>query len=235
MEPVLSFHAFGTSHLAALALTVLSGVALIRFAQRSRDSTLVRSVEKALAIVLLVIPLIPAVRQSLEGAIDIQSAIPIQYCDIAAFAGAAALWSRRQIFCEVVYFFGLSGTVQGLITPALTEDFPAFGYFHFFIAHGLVVVIAFYVVLGMRHAPAPGAVVRMIVVMSLFAAVVGALNAALGTNYAFLCAKSPNPSLLDFFGPWPRYLVVLWFAGLFSYLLLDLPFWLARRRGVRRE
>jgi hypothetical integral membrane protein (TIGR02206 family) len=235
MEPVLSFQAFGTSHLSVLAIIAVVGVVLIMFARRSRNEVLVRMVEKTLAVVLAVIPVVPAVQQSLAGGMDIQSAIPVQYCDIAAFAGAAALWSRRQIFCEIVYFFGLSGTIQGLITPALTVDFPDFDYFHFFIAHGLVVIIAFYVVLGMRHAPARGAVGRMTVVMSVFAAVVGALNAVLGTNYAFLCAKSPNPSLLDFFGPWPQYLVVLWFVGVISYLLLYLPFWLARRRGVRHE
>ena len=226
------FRVFSASHVAALVTGGVIGCAIILGGRLSPASPLTRAMERLLAAVLLITPLVPLWTQWREGAFDIQTVLPAQYCDLAAFAGAAALWTRRHVFCEIVFFFGLSGTLQGLITPALTVDFPGFSYFHFFTAHVAVVTASLYVVLALRQEPRPGAVARAMLVMSAYAAGAGVLNAALGTNYGFLCAKSPNPSLLDFMGPWPWYLAPLWLTGLVFYSVLYLPFWLARRRGA---
>jgi hypothetical integral membrane protein (TIGR02206 family) len=221
---------FGPTHVGALIAGGVIGAGIILAGRGYPASRLVKAMERGFAVMLFITPFVPVWTQWRAGAFDLQSVLPAQYCDLAAFAGAAALWTHRHVFCEIVYFFGLSGTLQGLLTPALTRDYPSFSYFHFFTAHVAVVTASLYVVLALRHEPRPGAVGRAMIVMSCYAAAVGLLNAALGTNYGFLCAKSPNPSLLDFMGPWPWYLVPLWFAGLLFYSALYLPFWLARRR-----
>jgi uncharacterized membrane protein YwaF len=68
--------------------------------------------------------------------------------------------------------------------------------------------------------------------MTVYAVTVGLLNALLGTNYGFLCAKPPTASLMDYIGPWPWYVGSLWLLGLVFYFVLNLPFVLQRRRAA---
>lgn len=231
MNPPAAFHAFGPSHGAALLVIGVIAAGLIAAARRDRDGPVVIWCERALAVSLLAFPFGKLIVQSISGDFDLQSALPLHYCDLAALAGAAALITHRQWLCEITYFFGLSGTLQGLITPALQLDFPHPRYWLFFGQHGVVVIAALYVVLGLRKGPQAGGVRRAMLTMTLYAAVVGFANFVLGTNYGFLCAKPPTASLMDFLGPWPWYVGALWLVGLVFYSVLDLPFAWKRRRG----
>lgn len=233
MSSPAAFHRYGPSHLAALAVIALIGVGLILLARRSPSAKWIRCCEHGLALALVAFTFGKLVAQLITGEFDLQSALPLHYCDVAALTGALALWTHRQWFCETTYFFGLAGTLQGLITPALQIDYPAARFWLFFGSHGAVVITAFYVVLGLRHAPRSGAVKRAMIAMSVYAISVSVLNSLLGTNYGFLCAKPPTASLMDYLGPWPWYVGSLWLLGLVSYSVLDLPFWIQRRSDAR--
>src|SRR6187402_1650088 len=50
------------------------------------------------------------------------SALPMHLCDWALVCTAIALWTRRRAFFDLAYFWGLAGTTQGLLTPALPPD-----------------------------------------------------------------------------------------------------------------
>lgn len=215
-----AFHPYGTSHQAALAVTLLAFILMLVLA-RTRFA---RIAERALGTLLLLLFPISLVTHAWAGTLNAQTALPLQYCDIACIAGGIALCTRRQFFCEVVYFFGLAGTLQGLLTPALLLDFPDPRYFFFFLLHGGVPIAALYVVTAMRHRPAPHAVRRMMTFSVSWYAVIAVINAALDTNYAFQCSKPPQASLFDQLGPWPWYNFVTIALGVVFYSALYLPF-----------
>lgn len=225
------FRLFGSSHLAALLVIVLVATGLVVLARSSRAPRLRRGCEHALALILCALTFGRLIAQPFrDGPFDLQGALPLHYCDLAAMTGAFALWTHRQRLCEIAYFFGLSGTLQALVTPALQTDFPALRYWTFFGSHGAVVITSVYVVLGLRRPPRRGAVARAMLVMSAYALGVGTLDAIMHTNYGFLCSKPPTASLMDWLGPWPWYIGSLWLVGLAFYLLLDFPFWIRRWR-----
>lgn len=215
-----AFHPFGTSHHVVLVITVVL-LALMLVIARTRLASVA---EKTLGTVLLVVYPATLAGHVWIGSLNAQTLLPLQYCDIACLAGGIALWTRRQFFCEIVYFFGLAGTSQGLITPALIYDFPDPRFFAFFMLHSGVTIAAVYVVTGLRYRPAPGAVWRIMTFSVSWYAVTAAVNIMLGTNYAFQCAKPVNASLFDQLGPWPWYNFTAIGLGVVFYSVLYLPF-----------
>jgi hypothetical integral membrane protein (TIGR02206 family) len=159
-----------------------------------------------------------------SGTLHGDNSLPLHLCDLTAFAAAIALWRRHPLSAEITYFFGLMGTLQGLITPNLKVGFPSPDYFAFFLLHGGIVCAAIYLVLGPGPRPRAGAAWRMTQLIVAYALVVGALNYLLGTNYAFLCAKPAAASLMDALGPWPAYLFSLTALAAMGFWLLGLPF-----------
>ncbi|MDB6117026.1 MAG: hypothetical protein JWO08_807 [Verrucomicrobiaceae bacterium] len=166
----------------------------------------------------------------LGGDLSLENGLPLQLCDAADFAGVIALWRRDRLAAELVYFFGLAGTLQGLITPNLQDDLPHPRFVSFFLTHSVIVIAALHVVLAMKLAPRPGAVGRMMVCILGWALAIGGLNALLHTNYGFLCHKPTAASLMDVLGPWPWYIAALVALAVLFFVILDLPFMIKRRR-----
>lgn len=220
---------FGPSHWAAIAATVVAGVVMI-WLRRSGHNRLARAGEWLLAAALMMRWPVDVYFHTRMGDLTLDEALPLHYCDVASFTGAYALITHRQWASELVYFFGLAGTLQGLITPALQIDFPSLRYFVFFVWHGGVVVVALYVVTALGRIPRAWSIGRMLASSLAYAAIIGAINAALGTNYGFLCRKPDTASMMDYFGPWPWYIGTLIGVSGLAYLLLDIPFWRMRRR-----
>jgi hypothetical protein len=95
---------------------------------------------------------------------------------------------------------------MALLTPDLWEPFPSFSTVQFFVAHGLVLVGALYLVWSGQARPRPGSIWKAMLGLNIFAAIAGTFDFFFKTNYMYLRTKPRNPSLLDFLGPWPWYL-----------------------------
>jgi uncharacterized membrane protein YwaF len=55
------------------------------------------------------------------------------------------------------------------------------------------------------------------------------INKVLGSNYGYTMHKPPTGSVLDFFGPWPWYILGAELLMLISFLLLITPFVIRRK------
>lgn len=222
------FHVLGPSHVTVLSLTIIITILMIRAAWRG-ESWGLRSLEKLLALVLLSEWPANILISWVLGELDVDHIVPAHFCDVASILGGLALLTRKHELCELLYFWGLSGTAQGLLTPALEVDFPSPRFLVFFALHSGVVIAALYIVFGKRITPRAGAVKRAMGWMLVYAAVAAMLNVLLGSNYGFLCHKPPTGSLLDMLGPWPWYVGSLVLVALVFFTALDLPF--RGRRG----
>jgi hypothetical integral membrane protein (TIGR02206 family) len=215
-----AFHPYGTSHKAVLAIT-LGAFIIMLLLSRTRWAMIS---QRVLGTALLALYPVGMVVHALYGSLSVLTALPLQYCDIATLAGGIALWTRRPFFCEVVYFFGIAGTLQGLLTPALIYEYPDPRFFLFFIMHAGVPITAIYVVTAMKVRPRPGAVLRIMAFSVAWYAVIAVVNYAIGANYAFQCSKPVQASLFDQLGPWPWYNLSTIGLGLVFYSVLYLPF-----------
>lgn len=217
------FHVLGPSHVTVLFLTVLITFLMVRAARKGETAGL-RASERLLALLLLAEWPVNVLVSVALGELDVDHVLPAHFCDVAAILGAGALLTRKHELCELLYFWGLSGTMQGLLTPALQVDFPSVRFFVFFALHAGVVMAALYIVLGKQITPRRGAVRRAMAWMLAYAALAAFLNLLLGSNYGFLCSKPSTGSLLDVLGPWPWYVGSLGIVAFVLFTLLDLPF-----------
>jgi len=215
-----AFHPYGPSHKAVLVVTLALFIVMLLLS-RTRWAELSQRVLGSLLLGLYPVGL--AVH-AMYGSLSVLTALPLQYCDIATLAGGIALWTRRPFFCEVVYFFGIAGTLQGLLTPALVYEYPDPRFFLFFIMHAGVPITAIYVVTAMKVRPRPGAVLRIMTFSVAWYAVIAVVNYAIGANYAFQCSKPVQASLFDQLGPWPWYNLSTIGLGFVFYSVLYLPF-----------
>ncbi len=221
------FHAFGPSH---QTVFLICGVVFIVLAfVRWRHARLAQIFERLLAVGLLLSWPFAAFAHWRAETLELSNTLPLHFCDVAGIAAVVALWTRHRLACEIVYFFGLAGTLQGLITPNLKLDFPDSRFFVFFLLHGGVVVSALHIVTSMRCPPRVGAIRRMFGVTMFYAIGAATVNQILGTNFGFLCNKPEQASLMDSLGPWPWYVGSMVLLCMVFYGLLNAPFVLARR------
>jgi hypothetical integral membrane protein (TIGR02206 family) len=229
-----SFELFGASHLATLV--VIAAVAIVLpLAVRRLAAHQARHVAYLLAALLLGQEGIDLWRQIDARNLSPAALLPLHLCTLAVYLTAWTLVTRSYRTYEVVYFWGLGGTMQALLTPDLTARFPDPTYLRFFAAHGLVIVGVMYLTITCRLRPYAVSIPRVAAITAALAGIVFVINLWLGTNFLYLMAKPAQPSLLDWFGPWPWYLIGLVIVGLASLFVWYLPFllldlWRRRRR-----
>lgn len=213
------FVLFGREHLTVLTLIAGASVALVagrRWVTEPHD----RWLRRVAAIALLGNEVIALVVAVLQG----RARVPLQLCDVALFITVWALWRPRRRVSELAYFWGVTGSVQALLTPDVRRSFPDYWWITFFITHGGVVCSAVYFAVTGRVRPTIRSVWYVFGVSNVYVLVAGVLNAIYGTNYGYLAHKPSQPSLLDYFGPWPYYIGVLEVAALGLFFLAYLPF-----------
>ena len=215
------FVLFGADHLVALgviAAATIAAIALVR--RRPGAAALVRRLLATALLMLMTVALILSREQGESWA----TLAPLQLCDAAIFIAAWALLTLNPLAAEVAYFWGGAGTLLAVITPDLSVGFPAPEFFSYFALHGAVIVAAYLLPFGLGRTPRPGAVWRVLLVTNLYAALVGAIDFACRTNFLYLRAKPAGPTPLDWFGPWPVYLLVAELVAWLLFTALALPF-----------
>lgn len=222
------FVPFGPPHLIAIALAVLVPLGLALFVRTVRFGARADRLVRAGLALFLVAGWIGWLWTGWHGGIlGWDNGLPLNLCDWAEAALVVALLTRHQVAYELGYFWGLGGTLQGLLTPPLYLGWPDPQFLFFFIQHGGVVASLLYLTLGTRLRPTWGSLPRVVAATLFYAGFVGLLDALTGSNYGFLRAKPEGTNLLTFMSPWPWYIPELVATGLIFVLVYYAPFALA--------
>lgn len=201
------FTPYGVSHGAVLALFAVGAWILVQLGRRQSATEGTLRFRRGLALVIVGFQLPLQVFSMLPPHWNIARSLPFQLCDLAWMAAVCALWTRRWWACALTYYWGLTLTPQAMLTPALPFDFPHVQFIMFWGMHLLVVWAAIYLTWGVGERPDWRGFRLALAVTVGWSVVVLLFNALAGTNYLFVNAKPPTPSLLDLLGEWPWYLV----------------------------
>jgi hypothetical integral membrane protein (TIGR02206 family) len=232
VKPV-PFHPFSTQHGLAVLIGCIAIALILLIGKHSPGGQ--KFTTRLLAFLCLTAyPLSLLAWLSISSAKSLDNWIPFHLCDIAAITGGLALLTKKSLLASLTYFWGLAATIQALLTPAITVGFPSWPFVMFFVHHFAIVGTALYlpIVTGWRpKSPfwkSPLEVYGWSLGYLAFAMLV---NKLLHTNFGFAAHPPENPSLIDYLGPWPWYLLWMSLIALVLYLLLALPFVRSKRAG----
>jgi hypothetical integral membrane protein (TIGR02206 family) len=217
-----NFQLFGPAHLSILASVLVLAALLAALHRRLAPGS--KTVRIALALLLLADSALYYGSLALHGQLTFPNHMPLELCDASLCLVIVALFTLHKTVFDLAYYGALAGATMALLTPNLWEPFPSFGTIQFFVAHGLIVAGVLFLVWSGQARPRPGSVLRAMVGVNLFALIVGSFDFLFKTDFMYLRAKPQNPSLLDFLGPWPWYLLSTEAVALAVFLLLYLPF-----------
>ena len=211
---------FGPTHLLLLLAIAAIGVLLCRECRRRPERA--RAIRLTIGYGLFVNEIIWWTFRYAHESVRLSN-LPLQLCDVTLWATAIACLAPIPLVVEFAYFAGLAGGGMALLTPDLWAPWPSWPAIYFFIAHGAIVIGVAVLVFGRICPLRPRGMWRAFGILLAYAAVIGALNRILGTNYMYLCRKPASGSILDWFGPWPVYLFAGAAAALVLFALLSIP------------
>jgi len=215
---------FGVAHIAAILTTVAASIGLCTLLRRRPSDALDRQIRVGLSIFLVAMTTLHVLWVLDNREVVVWEFLPLHLCDLSIFVGLYALWSKRRIAAELLYFWTCSGTFLAMILPAIDRGFPSYRFFIYFALHGGVVVTSVVLVYGMGLYPDRRSPLRAYGLTMIYIVVIAALDLATGQNYLFLAHKPPEETLLDYMGPWPLYVMVALAIGLGLFYLLNWPF-----------
>lgn len=217
------FATFGGEHLLLVGLFLVGAVAVVLVGRRQRGTPAARRFSRVYAVAIPCVTVPSQAFQLTPGDFDLATSLPLQLCDLAWVAAAWALWTHDRVPVALTYFWGLTLTVQGIITPSLGQAFPHPRYLAFWAMHFLVVWAALYLTLGLGLGPRWREYRVTVAVTLAWAVLVFAVDTVLDVNYGYLVAKPASASLLDLLGPWPVYVLASLAVLLAGWALLTWP------------
>jgi len=227
------FEVFGPEHLVVLVIFAVGCAVAAVLGFRSRPPRYATRFERAAGVVILVVCGPFEIADWVHGIEQWRTDLPLQICDFAWLVAVVALLTRGDHWAALLYYWGLTLSLQGVLTPDLDQVFPDPQFFGFWVRHLTPVWAAIYLVAA-RAGPSWRGYRFAVTLTALWAAARLTLNAAFGSNYGFLNAKPPSHSLLDFLGPWPWYVVVEMVIVVGGWALITWPWNRRARDGTER-
>ncbi|MGY8985148.1 MAG: YwaF family protein [Sphingomonadales bacterium] len=223
----IPFVSFGQTHFWALACFAIFLIIFIVAGLRlsSKQNLLVTRTASALLCLTVI------VWTTIHIAYDrfnVVENLPLSICNLFALTSPILFWSPNRARFEIVYFFVLSGTLQAIVTPDVDAGFPSYLFFKYFIIHcGLIVVVLHHLIAFKLYPQAKG-IVRAFVWLNIYMLCLVPINLLLNANYFYLMSKPDNPSILDFFGPWPIYIMLGEVVAIAFFSLAYIPIFFAK-------
>lgn len=223
------FRLFSVEHLITIGIIFVLCIFLFIFKNKLKE------IGKSIGLILSILLMISEGTQQLwllyEHAWTWKRALPLQLSDLAVILAIIMLLTKSYKLFHFMYFAGLGSSIQALLTPDLGKySFPHFQYFEFFVSHGGVVLACLFMVMVFRYRPTTPSMWVTILIVNLYSGLIFFLNKWWGTNYLYMMQKPRVPSLLNYLGPWPWYLLSLEMVMILSFYILYIPFWIKKEK-----
>jgi hypothetical integral membrane protein (TIGR02206 family) len=161
----------------------------------------------------------------------VSSSLPLHISSISLLLSAFLLVTRSYKLFEITYFIGVGSALHSIITPDISGfSFPHFRYVHFFISHGGIVIANMFILIVHKYEPTIHSIWRSFFTLNLYMIFIFLINNVVDGNYLYISKKPVNPSIIDYLGPWPWYILSLEAIAFITFFLLYIPFYFTNNK-----
>jgi len=233
---VSGFDLLSLPHVLALAAALLLILGLYNAKMTIRNRLwLRRTVRYGLVLLLLLSEVSLNIWYLTQNVWDARYTLPLELCSLTLLLSIIMLLTRSRWLYPFLFFAGIGGALQALLTPNLLYGFPHFRYFQFFISHSAIILASLYMTWIENYRPSWRSIVWAMLMLNISAAAIWGVDHAIGANYMFLAHKPDTASLLDLLGPYPYYLLVEEGIALLMFILLYVIFFLLPDKITRHN
>ena len=171
----------------------------------------------------------------LLGKWELSKEIPVHLCSISGLICCIIMFlpkSRRQFPFEFLFYCGIIGGIQAILTP-LIDDYGGYNFFYiqFFFKHAMIIAFPIYLrnQLGMKLTKFSW--IKTWIVLNILMFILIPLNNLLGSNYMYVNAPPAvdNPMVI---GEWPTY---LYWWEVFVLILILIVFFFGKPKNFENN
>jgi len=159
----------------------------------------------------------------LNNNFTIKESLPINICSVSLILVFFLFVTENKYLFNLLYFWGLIGSLYALFFPNILQNFPHFRFLEFFSAHGLIILSVFYFLFIKKYIVSFKDMIISYLITIGYLFFVFIINLILKSNYLYLMKKPHFNSFFDIFGNF--YYLGLMTGVLFLYILLYIPFY----------
>jgi len=219
-----SFTMFGGMHGWILLALGVFGFMVLYPARRWMDASAQKQWAIGLGAFIIVMEFLDRGYQIIILNESVRENLPFHLCGIGVFLAAALLFFRTRWLFDIMYFWGIIGASQSILTPDLTMGGHDFLFLTYFLSHWMIIIAVLYCIIIWDFRPTWRSLWRAFIALNLYTLLVAPINLLLGTNYLYICHKPDSATLLDVLGPWPWYILVLEGVGLVFFIVVYSPY-----------
>jgi hypothetical integral membrane protein (TIGR02206 family) len=154
---------------------------------------------------------------------NLQQNLPVHLCSVTNILCIVLLINYKQWIAELVYYWGLAGGIQSLLTPEFTIGMGGYNFYSYFINHGGLILVVAYMIVHFEFVPRPKSWLWALGYTQILAIGVGIVNYFVQANYMYL-SKKPEVNNPFIIGEWPYYIFILEAVALLHFFVFYLPF-----------
>ena len=222
-EPSNPFVLFGTVHLITSAILAVIGIIIVRIGMSSNEVTK-RRFRVGMALFFLFFELEWQAWHLWHGVWSTDINLPLHLCSAMVWVSMYGLFFEDRRVYGLMYFLGIAGALQAIITPNAHETFPHIRFVATMLAHSLLVISGFWVVFVEKYRPSFRSGLNAFLGLNVYALVVYFIDRAIGANYLYVVDKPSVATVMNYFPEWPWYIPIL--EGILVVLMIGmlLPF-----------
>ncbi|MFC7394569.1 TIGR02206 family membrane protein [Scopulibacillus cellulosilyticus] len=230
------FHIFSAEHLLTLLIIVLLSVCLFIFRRVLQKPKWENFLRYSLAVLLIIAEISLQTWYIYFHAWSPRFSLPLELSDLTVLLAIIMLLTKSVGLFNFTYFAGLGSSIQAILTPDLSiYSFPHFRYIEFFVSHGGVFLACLFMVAVEKYKPTFRSLWESILILDIYGACIFVVNHLLDANYLYIMKKPKIPSILDYLGPWPWYIITLEAIIIIVFLILYAPFFIHRKINKKKE